>query len=110
MQKALNHVFHRFCDLTKVSVSVMLLCQSDHSLCEQPDTQHFPILGGQSHGPDVTHSLLDGTWLGSPTTEVRGCLFTREQLCYIKTHPEDEVVLHFGLDGWVVHMERCQLL
>lgn len=31
-------------------------------------------------------------------------------LCSIKTHPEDEVVLHFGLDGWVVHMERRQLL
>lgn len=82
MQKALNHVSYHFCDLTKVSVSVILLCQSDHSLCEQPDTQHFPILGGQSHGPDVTYSLLDGTWLGSPTTEVRLLIHPRTALVH----------------------------
>lgn len=52
--------------LSQVSVSAVLFCKTDHLLCEQPDTQHLSILGGQSHGPDVAHSLLDGTWLGSP--------------------------------------------
>lgn len=27
-----------------------------------------------------------------------------------QTHPEDKVVLHFGLDGWVEDVERRQLL
>lgn len=34
----------------------------------------------------------------------------RDHHRFTQTHPEDEVVLHFGLDGRVVDMERRQLL
>lgn len=65
MPKALKQALNHVCGSTKASVSAVLLGERDHSLCEQPDAQHLPILGAQSHGPDVAHSLLDGTWLGA---------------------------------------------
>ncbi len=36
-----------------------------YSLGQQPDAEHLSVLGRERHGPDVIHSLLDGTWLRS---------------------------------------------
>lgn len=36
-----------------------------YSLSQQPDTEHLSILRRECHGPDVTHRLLNGTWLRS---------------------------------------------
>lgn len=108
-----------------------------YSLSQQPNTEHLSILRRQRHGPDVAHSLLDGTWLRSASHKRQWCascaslraltahskqseetlwhsLDVRqgltEPLCHAATYPEHEVVLDFRLHRGVVHMERRQRL
>lgn len=82
-----------------------------YSLGQQPHAEHLSVLTRQRHGPDVAHRLLDGTWLGS-ASRGRQCspIALTHTLCGTTTHPEHEVVPHFGLDRGVVHVKRRQRL
>lgn len=101
MRKALDHVFHHFCHVV-VSIWSLTPRAARHSAPPHPR---------RTEPRSWCHSQ-PARWYLAGITHHRGeaACSPREQLCCIKTHPEDEVVLHFGLDGWVVHVERCQLL